>query len=148
MTRDSPQARSGSVSEPGPVGASLPEHGPPEVSNLEARPRIWPEGFLATTLRVIERETLRDMDLVPFPIPNPRAARAPPPGRPTLSSDVEELIASSEEEWRQLDLPPYVECRSCGCTEERPCPGSCWWVEPDLCSRCAALEVLAPGEGP
>jgi len=28
-------------------------------------------------------------------------------------------------------------CRVCGCTEDRACPGGCYWVEPDLCSRCA-----------
>ena len=28
-------------------------------------------------------------------------------------------------------------CRVCGCTDYQACPGSCWWVEPDLCSACA-----------
>lgn len=28
-------------------------------------------------------------------------------------------------------------CRSCGCTDERACPGGCTWVEADLCSACA-----------
>ncbi len=33
-------------------------------------------------------------------------------------------------------------CRLCGCTEDAPCPGGCWWVpDPellgDLCSSCA-----------
>ena len=27
-------------------------------------------------------------------------------------------------------------CRSCGCTDERGCPGGCWWVASDLCSEC------------
>ena len=27
-------------------------------------------------------------------------------------------------------------CRGCGCTDDRACPGGCWWVEPDLCSSC------------
>lgn len=27
-------------------------------------------------------------------------------------------------------------CRVCGCTDDRACPGGCWWVEPDLCSQC------------
>ena len=27
-------------------------------------------------------------------------------------------------------------CRVCGCTNDRSCPGGCYWVEPDLCSRC------------
>lgn len=29
-------------------------------------------------------------------------------------------------------------CRVCGCTDEAACWPTCWWVEPDLCSRCAA----------
>lgn len=35
---------------------------------------------------------------------------------------------------------PVRACRVCGCTDERGCPPvaglSCWWIEPDLCSRC------------
>ncbi len=34
-------------------------------------------------------------------------------------------------------------CRGCGCTDEMACPGGCHWVEPDLCSRCAAVEAAA-----
>lgn len=25
-------------------------------------------------------------------------------------------------------------CRVCGCTDERACPPTCWWVGDDLCS--------------
>ena len=28
-------------------------------------------------------------------------------------------------------------CRVCGCTDDRACPGGCWWVDTDLCSSCA-----------
>lgn len=28
-------------------------------------------------------------------------------------------------------------CRVCGCTDDHACPGGCYWVKPDLCSRCA-----------
>ena len=28
-------------------------------------------------------------------------------------------------------------CRGCGCDWNHPCPGGCFWVEDDLCSRCA-----------
>ena len=28
-------------------------------------------------------------------------------------------------------------CRVCGCTENDPLPGGCFWVEADLCSACA-----------
>ena len=36
-------------------------------------------------------------------------------------------------------------CRRCGCTNERACPGGCYWVEPDLCSQCATEEELQKG---
>jgi len=29
-------------------------------------------------------------------------------------------------------------CRECGCTDDHACPDNCTWVEPDLCSACAA----------
>lgn len=35
------------------------------------------------------------------------------------------------------------QCRECGCTDSRACldpespGGTCYWVKPDLCSRCA-----------
>ncbi len=32
-----------------------------------------------------------------------------------------------------------AKCRVCGCTDERACPGGCYWVEPDLCSRCTDI---------
>jgi hypothetical protein len=32
---------------------------------------------------------------------------------------------------------PAQRCRVCGCTENRACPGGCFWVEDDLCSACA-----------
>ncbi len=28
-------------------------------------------------------------------------------------------------------------CRVCGCDWNHACPGGCYWVEKDLCSRCA-----------
>jgi len=30
----------------------------------------------------------------------------------------------------------YV-CKHCGCTDEKACPGGCYWVMPNVCSRCA-----------
>lgn len=30
-------------------------------------------------------------------------------------------------------------CRVCGCTDDHACEGGCYWVEPDLCSRCAEI---------
>ena len=37
-------------------------------------------------------------------------------------------------------------CRVCGCTWFHACPGGCYWVEPDLCSRCADQLDLQPSE--
>jgi hypothetical protein len=34
-------------------------------------------------------------------------------------------------------LPTPRRCRVCGCTDDRACPGGCWWVDADLCSACA-----------
>lgn len=32
-------------------------------------------------------------------------------------------------------------CRVCGCTWNNACPGGCYWVEEDLCSKCVDREV-------
>ncbi len=37
----------------------------------------------------------------------------------------------------QQSLAPRA-CRVCGCTNDRACPGGCYWVERDLCSVCAS----------
>lgn len=34
-------------------------------------------------------------------------------------------------------------CRICGCTEDRSCPGPCYWVELDLCSAHLNGKALA-----
>ena len=34
-------------------------------------------------------------------------------------------------------------CRGCGCTDHAACltmAGPCWWVDDDLCSRCAGID--------
>lgn len=33
-------------------------------------------------------------------------------------------------------------CRACGCTDDRGCPGGCWWVHDDVCSQCATSVAL------
>ena len=35
----------------------------------------------------------------------------------------------------------FLHCRVCGCSEEYPCEGGCWWIEEDLCSACEGKEV-------
>ncbi len=37
------------------------------------------------------------------------------------------------------DPLPERTCRVCGCTDSRACPGGCYWVQEDLCSRCAEI---------
>jgi hypothetical protein len=36
----------------------------------------------------------------------------------------------------ELNRREVRSCRVCGCTDKNACPGGCYWVEPDLCSRC------------
>lgn len=36
-------------------------------------------------------------------------------------------------------------CRVCGCTEGNACGDGCYWVESDLCSSCADMELEEPG---
>lgn len=37
-----------------------------------------------------------------------------------------------------LEAAAIRHCRVCLCTEDRACPGRCWWVAEDLCSICNA----------
>lgn len=46
-------------------------------------------------------------------------------------------------------------CRECGCSDFAACPGGCYWVELDLCSRCASRltprasdATITPASGP
>lgn len=62
---------------------------------------------------------------------------------------VNELREATEEEVAEYlseypdEQPHFLEsddeptCRACGCTDDFGCIEGCWWVEPDLCSRCA-----------
>jgi hypothetical protein len=36
-------------------------------------------------------------------------------------------------------------CRECGCTEQSACEGGCYWVDEDLCSKCAHANYPAAG---
>lgn len=36
-------------------------------------------------------------------------------------------------------------CRVCGCTWDNACEGGCYWVEDDLCSKCANERVSEDG---
>ncbi len=35
-------------------------------------------------------------------------------------------------------------CRVCGCSNEDPCEGGCYWVEEDLCSACVGKPEAVP----
>lgn len=36
----------------------------------------------------------------------------------------------------RVEAEPVETCRVCGCTDERACPGGCYWAAPGLCSSC------------
>lgn len=37
-------------------------------------------------------------------------------------------------------------CAHCGCTDDDPCEGGCWWVDDDCCSACGdKLPEAGPG---
>lgn len=43
------------------------------------------------------------------------------------------LLDVAIEEIENLD---ETRCRICGCSDSKPCPGGCYWIEPDLCNKC------------
>lgn len=54
---------------------------------------------------------------------------------------VDEIYAEPRfSRWRIVTDPTQA-CRVCGCTWDHGCSGGCYWVEADLCSQCAGLEV-------
>jgi hypothetical protein len=42
------------------------------------------------------------------------------------------------EKWSTIAAEDLAACRVCGCTDDEACDDGCYWVEADLCSRCAA----------
>jgi hypothetical protein len=42
----------------------------------------------------------------------------------------------------QMRIEIHRTCRVCGCTDDKACEGGCYWVDYDLCSSCAAKELL------
>lgn len=49
------------------------------------------------------------------------------------AQDAKDVSPAPGEKWK---------CRRCGCTDDRPCPGGCYWVQQDLCSQCAGRGPL------
>ncbi len=54
-------------------------------------------------------------------------------GDPSAWSDIVPQLA-------ELGVEPD-KCRACQCTQDKACPGGCYWVEAGLCSACVALGV-------
>lgn len=50
-----------------------------------------------------------------------------------IKSGEPDLIASAVNAVRTDD---ETKCRVCGCGDSNPCEGGCYWIEPDLCSKC------------
>lgn len=40
--------------------------------------------------------------------------------------------------WTTRHMMKERVCRYCGCSDDRACPGGCWWVAEDVCSACAS----------
>lgn len=81
----------------------------------------------------------------------PAAAPAPhqgngklPHGKRDLDSDVDAeqmthvLYDSPRQHTEDEVMADDGFCHGCGCTEDEPCEGGCYWVEPGLCSTCVA----------
>lgn len=52
--------------------------------------------------------------------------------------DVKNIVIVNFEHWLAGNaIEGKRRCRICGCTDDRACPGGCYWVEEDLCSKCA-----------
>ena len=57
-----------------------------------------------------------------------------------------EVRRAAAERMAQREVDAIVRtCRVCGCTDERACPGGCYWVAEDLCSVCAVGKPGMPG---
>lgn len=56
---------------------------------------------------------------------------------PELGEDYDAILPARVRHNR-IDYLYEPACRVCGCTDLHACEGGCYWVEPDLCSQCAA----------
>jgi len=97
---------------------------------------------MSESIKKIFQETVDEaekkvfMDYHCFPNPNDEGIENGllPFDEPT-QNDVKEIFTEVE------DPQPVQKCRVCGCTQERACPGGCYWVEPDLCSSCVDEQI-------
>lgn len=55
---------------------------------------------------------------------------------------LEDLMVEGVQRYSRVEDPAGGgTCRACCCTDDHACEGGCFWVEDDLCSRCAAIEI-------
>lgn len=80
--------------------------------------------------------------------------------KPEIQKSKEDTASPPEENLPgQMDITDYKECtpdgnqeediqtcRVCGCTDDKACPGGCYWVEDDLCSQCHEKAQEQPSE--
>lgn len=64
--------------------------------------------------------------------------------QPWLCSDCAALTTDPAKHNELHDGPA---CEVCGCTEDCPCTGGCWWADDRLCSRCTG-DPADPDEWP
>ncbi len=64
------------------------------------------------------------------------------PARQLMELVIDGMPAEFHEFFRQAADGVRV-CRVCNCTDMRACPEGCEWVEEDLCSACAGVELVA-----
>ena len=64
----------------------------------------------------------------------PSMTQAKPGTELWKGSPGQDIQSRTRIEFRGVVVPS---CRHCGCTDEFACEGGCYWVEEDLCSRCA-----------
>jgi hypothetical protein len=60
-------------------------------------------------------------------------------GYGTCDIEVDMLCVNKESAEKKLEEIKGRKCSVCGCTWDHACPGGCYWVAEDLCSKCAGL---------
>ena len=62
--------------------------------------------------------------------------------REVAVDDSVELLARARAEGEAEQLVGLARCARCGCTESTPCQEGCGWEAPNLCTNCAADELV------
>src|SRR5215831_15416689 len=61
----------------------------------------------------------------------------------TMAEQLEREIRVEDGALQEGEIRWPRRCGVCGCTDERPCPGGCFWVADDLCSNCGTSPTSA-----